>query len=116
MRNLLLCTFEKFTDNHNHKKKKCFFSYNFSFIFMIIINNCTKIMHSNKLTKIICIAKRINAWKPEDKENIWELSGLLEGDILMPISQRENRNGIRDLALRWQFGIVPVKIDNWFGN
>ncbi|XP_063974919.1 hatching enzyme 1.2-like [Diachasmimorpha longicaudata] len=52
------------------------------------------------------IYERVKSWTPEDKENVWELSGLLEGDI-MPNPQK---NGLLDEAKRWPNGIVPFYI------
>ncbi|KAL2735847.1 seminal metalloprotease 1-like [Vespula squamosa] len=58
------------------------------------------------------IARRINSWKPEDPENIWELSGLYQGDIMLsPNNKISSRNGILDTATRWPNGIVPYYIE-----
>ncbi|XP_033220934.1 astacin-like [Belonocnema kinseyi] len=53
------------------------------------------------------IAKRLKAWKPEDKQNIWELSGLHEGDIILPAPGLANKNGLLNDNLRWTDGVVP---------
>ncbi|KAK2583322.1 hypothetical protein KPH14_009324 [Odynerus spinipes] len=58
------------------------------------------------------IARRINSWKPEDPQNIWELSGLYQGDIMLsPDGQAGHRNGLLDTATRWPNGIVPYYIE-----
>ncbi|XP_047368269.1 seminal metalloprotease 1-like [Vespa velutina] len=58
------------------------------------------------------IARRINSWKPEDPENIWELSGLYQGDIMLsPNNKISDRNGILDTTTRWPNGIVPYYIE-----
>ncbi|XP_046836940.1 seminal metalloprotease 1-like [Vespa crabro] len=58
------------------------------------------------------IARRINSWKPEDPENIWELSGLYQGDIMLsPNNKISGRNGILDTATRWPNGIIPYYIE-----
>lgn len=60
--------------------------------------------------------KRVNEWSTDDIENVWELSGLFEGDI-MPNSDSKIRNGLVDEAMRWPNGSIPVYIDrDDFGN
>lgn len=49
------------------------------------------------------------------KQNIWELSGLHEGDIMEPMPEMEARNGMRDDSLRWHGGEVPYHIHSDFG-
>ncbi|XP_044599249.1 seminal metalloprotease 1 [Cotesia glomerata] len=56
------------------------------------------------------IFKRVNEWSTDDIENVWELSGLFEGDI-MPNSDSKIRNGLVDEAMRWPNGSIPVYID-----
>ena len=50
-------------------------------------------------------------WKPEDKQNIWELSGLYEGDIMLTAPEIANKNGLLSDRLRWPDGIVPFYIE-----
>ncbi|XP_011300427.1 zinc metalloproteinase nas-13 [Fopius arisanus] len=52
------------------------------------------------------IYERVKSWTPEDKGNVWELSGLLEGDIMT----NPQKNGLLDKAMRWPSGIVPFYI------
>lgn len=53
------------------------------------------------------IRGRINNWKPENGGNIWELSGLLEGDIQTP----RGRNAVRNPYARWPCGIIPYTFE-----
>lgn len=53
------------------------------------------------------VRKRIENWKPESGGNVWELSGLLEGDIQVP----RGRNGLRNTYARWPCGIVPYSFE-----
>ncbi|XP_008558455.1 seminal metalloprotease 1 [Microplitis demolitor] len=55
------------------------------------------------------IFKRVNQWSANDKENVWELSGLFEGDI-MPNSDSKIRNGLVDETMRWPNGSIPIYI------
>ncbi|KAI4481328.1 hypothetical protein M0804_009448 [Polistes exclamans] len=58
------------------------------------------------------IARRINSWKPEDPENVWELSGLYQGDIMLPLNHKgSNRNGLLDTTTRWPNATVPYYIE-----
>ncbi|XP_078052774.1 seminal metalloprotease 1 [Augochlora pura] len=59
------------------------------------------------------IAHRIKSWTREDRENLWELSGLFEGDIMLHPSKEgdaEPKNGLVKTASRWPAGIVPYYI------
>nr|XP_033339175.1 seminal metalloprotease 1 isoform X3 [Megalopta genalis] len=58
-------------------------------------------------------ANRIQSWSREDRENLWELSGLFEGDIMLYPSEEgdvESKNGLVKTASRWPAGIVPYHI------
>ncbi|KAG6801778.1 zinc metalloproteinase nas-13 isoform X1 [Apis mellifera caucasica] len=55
------------------------------------------------------IANRIKSWRKTDKQNIWELSGLYEGDI-MTTEEDEIKNGLIKTAFRWPGGVVPYYI------
>ncbi|KAG8288533.1 hypothetical protein J6590_016657 [Homalodisca vitripennis] len=58
--------------------------------------------------------KLIDEWHPSMKQNIWELSGLLEGDIMEPHSEMSERNAAIDETLRWPDGEVPYHISSDF--
>lgn len=74
------------------------------------LRRCTYEKNANFLDK------QLKAWSPEDKQNIWELSGLHEGDIMLSSLQDSNKNGLLNDKLRWQDGIVPYYInDDDFG-
>jgi hypothetical protein len=73
--------------------------------------------------------KQIDTWHPGMKQNIWELSGLFEGDIMESHEGAESRsypsrgrvpvmaerNGVIDESLRWPGGEVPYYISKDFG-
>lgn len=70
----------------------------------------TVTLQSNYLT-VLKPGRKIEAWKPEDNENVWELSGLYEGDIMLhPDGHGLSKNGLIDPETRWPGGIVPVFI------
>lgn len=53
-----------------------------------------------------------------DKQNIWELSGLLEGDIMEDYDAAPpevERNAVRDYSAKWPGGVVPYHISDDFG-
>lgn len=57
----------------------------------------------------------MNAWRPELGTNIWEHSGLFEGDIMMYTPKRiPTKNGLIDEAAKWPMAIVPYYIDDSF--
>ncbi|RZF42637.1 hypothetical protein LSTR_LSTR001432 [Laodelphax striatellus] len=62
------------------------------------------------------VDRAIASWHPSrNKQNVWELSGLYEGDIMMPSSSGESeRNAILDDTLRWHEGVVPYHISDDF--
>ncbi|XP_032673841.1 zinc metalloproteinase nas-15 [Odontomachus brunneus] len=57
------------------------------------------------------IADRINSWSLNDAENVWELSGLHEGDIMIHPNSQSWKNGLLDATARWPGGIVPYFIE-----
>ncbi|XP_054258891.1 zinc metalloproteinase nas-13-like [Macrosteles quadrilineatus] len=73
------------------------------------------------------VDKHIDTWHPGMKQNIWELSGLFEGDIMEPHDEVQGRsrprgrvpvmaerNGVIDDSLRWPGGEVPYYISSDF--
>ncbi|XP_006557885.2 zinc metalloproteinase nas-13 isoform X2 [Apis mellifera] len=58
---------------------------------------------------MVFCANRIKSWRKTDKQNIWELSGLYEGDI-MTTEEDEIKNGLIKTAFRWPGGVVPYYI------
>ncbi|XP_076645433.1 seminal metalloprotease 1 [Halictus rubicundus] len=57
------------------------------------------------------IANRIKSWSGDDRQNVWELSGLFEGDIMLHRDGNvESKNGLLKTASRWPAGIVPYYI------
>lgn len=56
----------------------------------------------------------MSIWKPSHKQNIWELSGQYEGDIMMN-NQTELKNALVDEDRRWTNGILPYFIEKDFG-
>ncbi|XP_055305146.1 hatching enzyme 1.2-like isoform X2 [Sitodiplosis mosellana] len=55
----------------------------------------------------------IEAWTPEDGTNVWEHSGLFEGDIML-YTKQPIKNGIIDEAYRWPDATIPYYIDDAF--
>lgn len=64
---------------------------------------------NNKIKICNETAERLKQWKPEDGDNVWELSGLYQGDM-MGIDE-SGRNGLLDEATRWPDAVVPYNID-----
>lgn len=63
------------------------------------------------------VADRINSWSSNDVENVWELSGLHEGDIMIHPDSQSWKNGLLDASARWPGGIVPYFVEeDDFGN
>lgn len=65
--------------------------------------------------------KQVSNWHPKMKQNIWELSGLFEGDIMEaePEEIHEKgieRNAVIDETLLWPEATVPYYISSDFGN
>lgn len=51
----------------------------------------------------------IDSWSPELGTNVWEHSGLYEGDIMV-----YGKNGLIDTEARWTNSTVPYYIDETF--
>lgn len=51
---------------------------------------------------------RLTSWTEGDKQNIWELSGQFEGDILL---EPDSKNGVVN-ARRWNNREMPYEIDS----
>lgn len=60
------------------------------------------------------LVRRILAWHPDDETNVWEQSGLYEGDIMIYHSSHMDKNGLIDKATRWPNGTVPYHISDTF--
>jgi len=62
-------------------------------------------------------ANNIKSWSPNNLQNVWELSGLHEGDIMIHPNSPSWKNGLLDATARWPGGIVPYFIqEDDFGN
>lgn len=73
-------------------------------------------LRENIITSVF-VADRINSWSSNDLENVWELSGLHEGDIMIHPDSQSWKNGLLDATARWPGGIVPYFIEeDDFGN
>lgn len=66
-----------------------------------------------KTSSYLLLDTEIEAWKPEDGTNVWELSGLFEGDIML-YTKQPNKNGIIDETYRWPNATIPYYIDEAF--
>ncbi|XP_071450821.1 hatching enzyme 1.2 [Hetaerina americana] len=61
------------------------------------------------------VATKIAAWSPDKPENVWELSGQFEGDImLLPDQAGSSRNIIINEDTRWPNATLPYYIDPVF--
>lgn len=49
-----------------------------------------------------------------DGTNIWEHSGLFEGDIMLYQTKQSIKNGLIDPAAKWPNATVPYYIDDGF--
>ncbi|GLH15191.1 Seminal metalloprotease 1 [Gryllus bimaculatus] len=56
------------------------------------------------------VADQVAHWSPEDKLNVWEMSGLFEGDIMMP-DNTDFRNVVLDGNKYWPEATVPYYIE-----
>ncbi|XP_034178612.1 seminal metalloprotease 1 [Osmia lignaria lignaria] len=56
------------------------------------------------------IADRVRSWTEQEKQHLWELSGLYEGDIMLVEGKDLSKNGLVNNAFRWPAGIVPYYI------
>ncbi|XP_017764627.1 PREDICTED: zinc metalloproteinase nas-13 [Eufriesea mexicana] len=56
------------------------------------------------------IANRIRSWTKAEKQNVWELSGLYEGDIMLNTEENGAKNGLVNAKFRWSGGVVPYYI------
>lgn len=66
------------------------------------------------IVAFIFLVRRILAWHPEDETNVWEQSGLYEGDIMIYHSSHMDKNGLIDESTRWPNGTVPYHISDTF--
>ncbi|XP_017890270.1 zinc metalloproteinase nas-13 [Ceratina calcarata] len=57
------------------------------------------------------IANQIKSWKDTDVQNVWEMSGLFEGDIMLDIEEEDVKNGLINTKYRWPGGVVPYHIE-----
>lgn len=62
---------------------------------------------------LLILDAEIDEWKPEDGTNIWEHSGLFEGDIML-YSKQSIKNGLIDETYRWPNATIPYYIDDAF--
>ncbi|XP_063697836.1 zinc metalloproteinase nas-13-like [Culicoides brevitarsis] len=53
------------------------------------------------------IGAEVQNWDPSKETNVWEHSGLYEGDILLELG----RNGLLNKTARWPKGIIPYRIE-----
>ncbi|XP_059469224.1 hatching enzyme 1.2-like [Neocloeon triangulifer] len=55
------------------------------------------------------IHERIRNWNPNHGSNIWELSGLKEGDIMEP-KRNKGKNVVKSRKINWPNGIIPFSL------
>ena len=68
------------------------------------------LLYSDSLFFTLLIADRIRSWTEQEKQHLWELSGLYEGDIMLVEGKDLSKNGLVNSAFRWPAGIVPYYI------
>ncbi|XP_034945871.1 zinc metalloproteinase nas-13 isoform X2 [Chelonus insularis] len=61
-----------------------------------------------------CEVKDINHWSDNDSLNVWELSGLFEGDIVINDVDTNviAKNGLVNKTMQWTYGIIPYMINS----
>ncbi|KAJ4432667.1 hypothetical protein ANN_21290 [Periplaneta americana] len=57
------------------------------------------------------VERRVAEWSPQNKVNLWEISGQHEGDMLF---HNFGRNGVIKKSERWPKGIIPYYITDDF--
>ncbi|GJQ74698.1 hypothetical protein Trydic_g21549 [Trypoxylus dichotomus] len=55
--------------------------------------------------------QRLRSWKEGDKQEMWELSGQFEGDIVLEPGQR---NGLINERYRWDNNEIPYELASYF--
>lgn len=61
---------------------------------------------------IFSTASRLTSWDNSNKQNIWQLSGQTQGDMILT---PEQRNGLVNTWYRWGNREVPYELDPIFG-
>jgi hypothetical protein len=54
--------------------------------------------------------RRFHEWQLDDEDNVWERSGLFEGDIMVTESAGHQKNVVLNETLRWPNSTVPFYI------
>lgn len=68
----------------------------------------------NKFNNLCLIDSEIEKWNPKYGTNIWEHSGLFEGDIMHYQSKHSSKNGIIRDSAKWPNATIPYFIDDSF--
>ncbi|KAI4457853.1 discoidin cub egf laminin and zinc metalloprotease domain containing [Holotrichia oblita] len=55
--------------------------------------------------------QRLRTYTDNDKQNVWELSGQFEGDIVLT---RAQRNGLLDSTYKWENNEIPYELSSDF--
>lgn len=63
---------------------------------------------------MLLLESEIESWNARDGSNVWEHSGLFEGDIMLYDNPPRGKNGLIDTASRWKGAIVPYYLDDSF--
>ncbi|XP_046663671.1 zinc metalloproteinase nas-13-like [Homalodisca vitripennis] len=56
----------------------------------------------------------VSKWSPEMDQNPEELGEYAQGDLLIPASDSEARNGLRAASTHWPKGVIPYEISPYF--
>lgn len=67
------------------------------------------LFHFVIMAMVYRLEKSMDAWSDESEQNLWELSGLYQGDIM--VQKKLDRNGIIGPELRWTNSTVPFYIE-----
>ncbi|KAF2884811.1 hypothetical protein ILUMI_21344 [Ignelater luminosus] len=74
---------------------------------------CRTIPEEDKIELTPEQADILASWTEDNKQNIWELSGYFEGDMILAADQR---NGLINTKYRWANNEIPYEIDSVFNN
>ncbi|XP_044732999.1 zinc metalloproteinase nas-13-like [Chrysoperla carnea] len=85
-----------------------------SLLAIFYINSClcfpTYFRHSFVKPLTESELKRLKEWTEDDQQNIWEISGQFEGDIIL--SPDQPLNGLLSEAKRWPNKTIPYEFDD----
>lgn len=63
---------------------------------------------------IVSAGDAVSNWSPDMDLNPEELGEYAQGDLLIPATDSEARNGLRAASSHWPKGIIPYEINPYF--